>query len=588
MPTPQRHDRKQRTTVDVRRTRERFLADPTDRGAEPVDVRSEIATSWHRSQRMGVEPDGVEVPYDTEVPTPHRLIDAAVPVVERLVSQLSDTTATVLLANADAHIVRRWASRSFLPTLDRFHVAPGFSFAEHGVGTNGLGCAAEEKRLFVVRGPEHFRECLQSLVCVAAPIVMPTTNTTQGVLNITCTTTEANGFLRPVLERAVADIERQLLEAASVRERAVLDAFLGRVRRTTNPLIAMSDGIAMANPAAERLLSPSDRSLLWWWATEELTSGQPVTRSFELDGSAPFVATAAPIDGAGSAAALIELRPERVSRSRPGGASRHATDAIDRLIVGRSPATVSLRRAVRTAIADRTHVVVVGPRGSGRSFVARVVAGRGDPDAAPAPLPAVSTLGILPAVAEAFDGGAVAFVRGIDRWRPDDARVLLADADAAGVRIVATADEAAVGAEPTRWFAHRVAVPALQERRDDIGALARRILRDLSAGATTIGRDAIGALRLHPWAGNVAELRAVLGVAAAVCGPGEIAPYHLPESIHAAEAGDRWTAIELLERGAILQALSENEGNKVATAAALGLARSTLYRKLRAFEIDVA
>jgi len=270
--SPHRSNRSPLDVLDVRRSRERFLGD-ADAVTAPGDVRGEIATSWTRSLRMGVEPDGIEVPYDTDVPTPRRLLDAAVPIVERLVVQLSDTTATVLLANADAHIVRRWASRSFLPTLDRYHVAPGFTFAEHGVGTNGLGCAAEEKRLFVVRGPEHFRECLQTLVCVAAPIVLPTTNTTQGVLNITCSMEQANGFLRPVLERAVADIEQQLLESASVRERMVLDAFLGRSRRTSNPLIAMSDGIVMANPAAEALLSPSDRSFLWQWAVEHLAPG---------------------------------------------------------------------------------------------------------------------------------------------------------------------------------------------------------------------------------------------------------------------------------------------------------------------------
>ena len=66
---------------------------------------------------------------------------------------LDDTTATILLANSNAQILDRWASRSFLRTLDRFSVAPGFVFAEHLVGTNGLGCALEEKRLFEVHGP---------------------------------------------------------------------------------------------------------------------------------------------------------------------------------------------------------------------------------------------------------------------------------------------------------------------------------------------------------------------------------------------------------------------------------------------------
>ncbi|MEZ5226794.1 MAG: helix-turn-helix domain-containing protein [Acidimicrobiales bacterium] len=530
---------------------------------------------------MGVEPDSVEVPYDDAVPTPHRLLDAAVPVIEQLVSQLTDTSATILLANSEAHIVQRWACRSFLPTLDRYNVAPGFSFAEHGVGTNGIGCAAEEKRLFEVRGPEHFRECLQSLVCVAAPIVLPTTNVAQGVLNVTCSVDEATHLLRPLLQHAVADIERRLLEASSLRERTILDAYLTRSRRTPHGVIAVSSDLVMANAAAEALVPPADRFVLWQWALDALSTRSEASRVFASEQSGDLTITASAIgDQRPPSAALLEVRSVAADGARP---ARRVIDhdPLSSVIIGRSRASNQLRRAVRSAIVDQPHVVVVGPDGAGRNFVARAVAGGGRPDGA---TPVVRSAAEL----ETIDGGSVV-ARSVGRWPIDQVEELLAVADARSLRVVATADESADAAPAVRCFGHRVEVPSLERRIDDLPLLTATLMAELCEGRRREVRpDAMAALLHHSWPGNVSELRSVLAVALAAAGDMDLSVFHLPDSFRQRNVTDRWTAIELAEREAIMRALHEHEGNKVAAAAALGLARSTLYRKMRTFQIDVA
>ena len=340
--------------------RESFLVN--DAEVDQADLRTEIVASWRRSRRMGVAPDGVHVPYVDAGATPHQLLRAALPVIEQLATHLDDSTATILLANSDAQILGRWASRSFLRTLDRFSVAPGFVFAEHLVGTNGLGCALEEKRLFEVHGPEHFRDCLRNLVCVAAPVIHPMTGVAHGALNVTCRVEEASGLLRPIVRQAVAEIERRMLEAASVKERMLLDAFLTRARGSTHAVVLVSPDLSMTNGAADQLIGTADRLLLWHWASRALSTQDHAAGTVDLERTEGVRAVATRVSDDGSIlGAVLELRPphptpNRVQSPRP--------DHRLQEIIGRSAATRGLRRAVAAAIKQLQPIVVTGPAGS--------------------------------------------------------------------------------------------------------------------------------------------------------------------------------------------------------------------------------
>ena len=435
-------------------------------------------SSWHRSIRLGLAPDSESVPFDGAMPTPHRLLDAAAPVIDRLASQLTDTSATILLADREARIVQRWACRSFLPTLDRFSVAPGFTFAEHVVGTNGIGCAVGEKRLFEVRGPEHFRECLQSLVCVAAPIVLRTTNVAQGAINVTCDISEASGLLRPLIQQALADIERRLLDAASLGERMVLDAFLSKARGSTHPVLAVAADVVMASPSADRTVAAADRVVLSHWAHEALEHRTHATRSFEtVDGASYLVAATRIGEGRTPIGALLEFHSAEVGSVRRSAA---AVDEFADVIVGRSPASRRLRRAISAAIIDQAPTIVVGQTGSGRTFVARTLSRSGvNPDPSPLVLERAphDVDGQLDACA-ARQGTVVA--REIDDWPAHIAERLLEELTVRGVRCIATSLDPSRNPALIERFVHRIDVPNLQSRAEDIPTMVAVIVNELT------------------------------------------------------------------------------------------------------------
>src|SRR5215475_11376103 len=136
------------------RARERFL---TSEPIEPGQVRETILASWRRSREWHVAADHIDLSYvrDPDLDTP--LTRAALPVLENLRESLQGQLVSVILT--DAHGValsRLTADHDLERYLDCVQLAPGFSYAEKFVGTNGIGTALESGRAAHVFGHEHY------------------------------------------------------------------------------------------------------------------------------------------------------------------------------------------------------------------------------------------------------------------------------------------------------------------------------------------------------------------------------------------------------------------------------------------------
>ena len=105
----------------------------------------------------------------------------------------------------------------------------------------------------------------------------------------------------------------------------------------------------------------------------------------------------------------------------------------------------------------------------------------------------------------------------------------------------------------------------------------------------TIYEDAMARLIAYDWPGNVRELENVIERAVAL-GSGPILHVgDLPTNLQYGTAdrmpqSDEIVPLEELERRAILRALREAGGDKLAAARLLGIGKTTLYRKLKQYE----
>jgi len=135
-------------------------------------------------------------------------------------------------------------------------------------------------------------------------------------------------------------------------------------------------------------------------------------------------------------------------------------------------------------------------------------------------------------------------------------------------------------------------VPPLRERREDIPVLARYFMRVFSAEhgrpAKDFSSEALDMLVDYSWPGNVRELRneierLVIMAPDAVIQTDDLS---LPNGNSGSRASTLHEARAQYEREFILSKLKENNWNISQTARLLGLERSYLYRKMKAYGIE--
>ncbi|HET9210130.1 MAG TPA: sigma 54-interacting transcriptional regulator [Thermoanaerobaculia bacterium] len=132
-----------------------------------------------------------------------------------------------------------------------------------------------------------------------------------------------------------------------------------------------------------------------------------------------------------------------------------------------------------------------------------------------------------------------------------------------------------------------IEIPPLRERRADVEILARHLLRKVAARhgrSLLFAPDALRAMLRYPWPGNVRELENALEYAVAVCRGQTVHAEDLPvEILEGKPAGNEPQAPD--ERERLRAALEAHHWRRDEAAAALGMSRTTLWRKMRELEL---
>jgi len=140
-------------------------------------------------------------------------------------------------------------------------------------------------------------------------------------------------------------------------------------------------------------------------------------------------------------------------------------------------------------------------------------------------------------------------------------------------------------------------ISPLRHRKDDIPLLVHRYIREfgrsLQKPLNSISDEAMHALVHYKWPGNITELAGVISRCAVLAKGEMILKDHLPKSIQRAKkehnAGsqdDDVLPLATIEKRHIQKVLDYTGWHKVRTAQILGIDRSTLYDKIRRYNLE--
>jgi transcriptional regulator of acetoin/glycerol metabolism len=549
-------------------------------------VRTEILDSWRRSKLSGVDPDHV-CTVEGSANLDSRIAKVAIPVLDTAADTLIGANTSLLLSAPDGTLLWRWDGDGKLKKrLDRSNVYLGTRMSEDVVGTNGLGTALETARAVTIAGPEHFSEAFHDFTCAGAPVRHPVTNRVTGVLSVTSLVEDASPLMAPTLLRLAHDIEEELYGESTTHERQMLRHFLAERRRTRSAVLAVSADVVIANAIATAM--DLDHAALWQQIEDqpddvigrELAAGarvtlcRPVHRGHELVGA---VVVAEEM--------CAEADRPVARRSRTGAPAAPPRERPWTRVVAE----------VRAVCATTDRLLVVGEDGVGKRTALRAVVADVNDGYRELDCVTVTEMGREAWLASArallaHDGELVVFAH-LDALDPTTMRSLstildTTDRGASGFRVAATvALSAWHGGSLPRMILDQfppevVEIPPLRKRTDD--ALARLV--DQGLGMPTLTREAVQLVQRHPWPGNHRQLEELRRWMTRQARP-TISPDDLPAAWRNEMGRGHLTPMQVAEAEAIASALREHQGNKAAAAQALGISRSSLYRKMREYRL---
>jgi transcriptional regulator of acetoin/glycerol metabolism len=135
-------------------------------------------------------------------------------------------------------------------------------------------------------------------------------------------------------------------------------------------------------------------------------------------------------------------------------------------------------------------------------------------------------------------------------------------------------------------------IPPLKERGNDILLLIAHLMERFSQRlkrTVTVSPEALAVLQSYPWPGNVRELENVLEQAVLMGDGHELNLEHLPHGLRMATIGSTDEVVLTLqeaERHAIIRAGRVFQGNQTKMSNALGIGRTTLWRKMKALKLS--
>jgi len=580
--------------------RERFLI------AEPVEpglVRDTIMASWWRCREWHVAADRVDLSYVRDPDRGTLLARVALPVLQSVRESLEGEPVSVVLSDGGGVVLSRLTAGHDLERhLDGVQLAPGFSYAEEFVGTNGIGTALESGQAAHVFGHEHYAGQLGDLAGAGVPVRHPISGQVIGAVGLTCWRRDAGRLLIALAQSTADRVTQALRNDSSAREVRLLQEYLRACRHTGGIVFALTGDLVLMNDRARDVLDPGDQAALLGHAAGVLAGDHRGAVDVGLPTGASARMYCRSLRGQGRrrlGGGVVHVRLlELASRPAAGGGAGSLARRFGRGLAGSGPLWLRGCHQVDAACASGAWLWLAGEPGTGKLALLRAVHRRRNPAGAFHVLDAADAddhRWMVRALGEVLEGEGGLVIRHIDRLaavRLQALGIALEQALAAGRQqalwvAVTLSQNPASGhlAGLLKFFPSAVELPPLRHHIEDLHKLVPFFLAKLSRHSPlTCSPQAMQLLLRSNWPGNTEQLWQILRRIVQRRRTGTIHPADLPPECWSVSRR-LLSPLEAMQRDAIVQSLLDHQGNKAKGARSLGMSRATIYRKIHQYGI---
>ncbi|WP_075180463.1 sigma-54-dependent Fis family transcriptional regulator [Pantoea sp. 1.19] len=579
----------------------------------PPRAADALADSWSRSQRYGLAPQDEVFP---QLP-PGQLADVlaqhqqrqqlSTPVMHALASQVADREAVVILSDSAGLVLHTCGSDRLLEKAQRIALAPGNLWSECGRGTNAIGTALALAASCEVRGDQHFLLRNHGLYCAASPLQAPD-GSLAGVLDISGPVRFPHPQTLAQVQQAARHIEH-LWTKASLRP----DQWMMSLHPRQEGLDTPEEALLLFDDA--RLVA-ANRVALQWLAIAPAQLGQQTFNQLFPQDSQRASRFPQPLRSRCQPAFWFQLR---APRRRLSAAAAPCSDASPSL-----PHLPGEDRRVLRLLNAGVSLCMHGETGCGKEYLSRALWQQSR--WREGGFVAINCAALPEALIESelfgYQSGAFTGARRqgyIGKIREADGGILFLDEIgdmplALQTRLLRVLQEKEVSPlgdtrryrvnfsvicashrdlsqcvadgrfrEDLLWRLqeYRVSIPPLRDW-PHLAAFISQLWRELGGPprGVCLSPALIDVLCRQRWPGNVRQLRSLLTVMLALADDGErLEPHHLPPDYQPATAEAPPVALQQHDDALIAATLQRFAGNVTRAAAALGVARSTLYRR---------
>jgi len=631
---------------DVLTSWELFLSGNNINSATAQVVRAAINDSWRRCQQSAVDYRRDQAPKPMNDDGLQRLLDYRGRLVKAGASTMSvardylrETGTVMVLTDADSIVLRLEGDTQLAlrTAVENTHLLPGSDWSETTCGTNAIGTALQTGRPIQVHATEHFCSGIQRWTCSACVVRDPIDSNIVGVIDISGL---SDSYGRPALALAIssaARIEAQLFQMEldaryrfldrclwilppSDRHHTVLFDSSGRPFKANGEMsrIMRDLGAPGSQETFPLLGSSGGRSLgnLPEWINPEWL------KVVEHEGEHLGTVMVAPKPTSPSLVSLPASPNPRDSRGARAFASIIHRNAKMQVVVDKC------QRVSGTS----APVLLLGETGVGKEVFAQGIHAASPRRSGPFVVVNCGSVsrelltselfgyvdgaftgarrGGLVGKIEAASGGTLfldeigelpldlqpMFLRALESG--EISRIGESAARKVDFRLVAATNRDLHAEVDVQRFRkdlfYRLAVvsitiPPLRERSDDIELLVQHFIVQAKVRYNLSDRrldpETLEHLRAYEWPGNVRELRNLVESLMLTSTSDPIDPSELPDTLLVGHREAGLSLAESSERDLISRTLRACSGNVAATASALGLAKSTVYAKLRRYRI---